>query len=142
MKRIDLLIGLMVLSLSLPLNISAQCVPDEGCEDIDEPGQICPARLPDGILNNAYNEVITVIPPGTFVYNGSPINIGYITIDSIINLPPGIVYEPNKPRFFPDTSYCVAITGTPTAEGDFDIAIYVGVYVMIMSDYVKVTTVM
>ncbi|MCK5137327.1 MAG: T9SS type A sorting domain-containing protein [Bacteroidales bacterium] len=126
MKRFARLFAIIATSVFSVTLVSAQCEPDTvDCKDTGDPGQICPRELPDATINVAYDEVITVIPPGSFVYLGNVIEVVYIVIDSVLNLPPGIDYFPNATRFYPDTAYCIQITGTPTETGDYPLSIHV-----------------
>lgn len=108
------------------MELFGQCVPDTvTCIDIGDPGQFCPLDLPDGVLNKLYDEVVTVIPPGSFTVLGSELTILYIKIDSVKNMPPGIDYFPNADIFYPDTAYCIQLTGTPTRAGKDTLEIYI-----------------
>ncbi len=40
-------------------------------------------------------------------------------------MPPGIDYFPNADILYPDTAYCIQLTGTPTQAGEFTFAIYI-----------------
>lgn len=100
------------------------CVPDPSCEDNDDkPGQFCPLDLKIGLLNKAYNETVTVIPPGNIP--GTEVIIHYIEIDSVLNLPPGIDYFPNEDTLYPGTAYCIQLSGTPTQVGKDTLDIYI-----------------
>jgi hypothetical protein len=127
MKRTATLLALMIAGLTGFTQLSAQCDPDtENCIDTGEPGQFCPLSLPDAGLNTLYDEVVTIIPPGAYTVFGNDVTILFIEIDSVKNLPPGVDYFPNSDRFYPDTAYCIQLTGTPTQSGEFDLAIYIG----------------
>ncbi len=65
------------------------------------------------------------------------IEIVYIEIDSVLNLPPGIDYYPNALQFYPDTAYCIQITGNPTEAGEFQLAIYVSPFIDIFGTITK-----
>ena len=123
------LLIILVLAIFSGMKLSAQCEPDTvNCEDIGDPGQICPNDLPSGVLNVIYDEVITIIPPGSF----DAYVLSYIVIDSVINLPPGINYFPNADIFYPDTMYCILLSGTPTQAGDFTLAIYISPFIDVL----------
>ena len=120
------LLIILALAISSGMKLSAQCEPDTAnCEDIGEPGQICPSILPKAGLNFLYDEVVTILPPGSYPFFGNELTIFYIEIDSVKNLPPGIDYFPNADTLFPDTAYCIQLTGTPTQTGEFALAIYI-----------------
>lgn len=139
MKRTAGVIGLCIFGFINALVLSGQCEPDTvNCKDTGDPGQICPQVLPDAGLNVLYDEVVTVIPPAADSVGNTLITIAYIVVDSVKNLPPGIDYFPNADIFFPDTAYCIQITGTPTDTGAFQLRIYVTVFVDILGTPVPV----
>ena len=128
MKKIARIIALISISVFAVPEISAQCTPDTvDCIDTGDPGQICPSVLPEVTVGELYDEVITVIAPDSVT--DSEIGIEYIVIDSVKNLPPGIEYFLSDTAFYPDSIYCIQITGTPTLAGDYTLAIYVTVFV-------------
>ena len=130
MKKLARLCAILFISVFAVAEISAQCEPDTAnCKDTGDPGQICPSVLPEVTVNAPYDEVVTVIPPASFEYLGTVIEVAYIVIDSVKNLPPGIDYYTNATKFYPDTVYCVQIVGTPTEAGNFSLAIYVTPFV-------------
>ena len=113
--------------------LSAQCVPDTiNCVDTEGTGQFCPIDLPRAGLDVLYDEVVTVIPPGSFEILGTDLSILHIEIDSVKNLPPGISYFPNAEVLYPDTAYCIQLTGTPTQIGVFPLSIYISATVEFM----------
>jgi len=127
-KRIVHILATLILGFFISLQLSAQCVPDTvNCEDIEDPGQFCPLNLPNAGLNVLYNEVVTIIAPGIYSIPdvGGEVDIHYIEIDSVKNLPPGIDYFPNADIFHPDTAYCIQLTGTPSQTGEFPLFIYI-----------------
>ena len=105
--------------------IFAQCVPDPDCIDTGIPGELCPMELADGTVNVPYGEVLTIIPPGEATIGTSTLVIDNIVIDSVTNLPDGIMYEVNAAILYADSSYCVYISGTPTSAGEYTLAIYI-----------------
>jgi hypothetical protein len=126
MKRIAHVLPAIFIMLVTVSQVSAQCEPDTAnCKDEGLPGEFCPKILPNAVLNEPYDTVITVIPPSMFEYEGSVLDIVYIEIDTVMNLPPGIEYFPNADTFFADTAYCIQITGTPTEAGDYHLSITV-----------------
>jgi len=127
MKRTAALLVLMNLGFFSAVQLGAQCVPDTvNCKDIGNPGQFCPMQLPHAGLDVLYDETVTVIAPGNAPAPYETWIIHYIEIDSVKNLPPGIDYFPNAEIFYPDTAYCIQLTGTPTQIGEFNLAIYIG----------------
>lgn len=119
-----------------------QCTPDPTCEDIDEPGQFCPLDLPKGVINVLYDETVTVIPPGTYeVQPGFEVTILYIEIDTVINMPTGIEYFPNEDTLYPETAYCIQLTGTPTEVRKDTLAVHITATVDLMGVPTNVTVV-
>ncbi|MCK4464825.1 MAG: T9SS type A sorting domain-containing protein [Bacteroidales bacterium] len=92
----------------------SQCIPDTTCEDIGDPGQICPDSLPDGTVGIYYEHTATILPPKTAEIEGTNYLIIKIILDTIINFPPGITYQASAKEMYPDTAYCAIIQGTPT----------------------------
>lgn len=137
MKRTATLLTAIISGFIILAQLSAQCDPDTSCTDIGDPGQFCPDSLPSAALNVLYDETVTVIAPDSapppYVFK-----INYIEIDSVKNLPPGIDFFPNADIFFPDTAYCIQITGTPTQTGEFILEIHIGATIDIGGYPVKV----
>ena len=130
MKYLSRFLAVFSMVFFASLNINAQCEPDTvNCKDTGDPGQICPANLPDAVLNEAYDEVITVIAPDTASLGIIQIGIAYIIVDSVLNLPPGINYSANAEKFYPDSAYCIQVAGTPSEAGKFPLKIYVSAFV-------------
>jgi len=127
MKNIAQILVLPFLWIMAGSALYGQCTPDPACVDDDgKPGQFCPLNLPDGVINTEYNETVTVIPPGSFMIGElGTVTINHIKIDSVENLPPGISYFPNADIFYPDNSYCIQLSGTPTEVGKDTLAIYI-----------------
>ena len=118
--------------------VHAQCEPDTAnCKDTGDPGQICPQELPDAFLNQSYDEVITVLPPDTASLGDIVIAIEYIVVDSVKNLPPGMEYITTADKYYPDSAYCIEITGTPTEAGEFPLKIYVSVYIKYLNTIIN-----
>lgn len=133
MRRASILLATLIFGFLISIQVSAQCEPDTvNCEDIGTPGQFCPLILPHAGLNVLYDETVTVIPPGAFEFEGVSLNILHIRIDSVKNMPAGIDYYPNADIFFPDTAYCIQLTGTPTEVGVDTLAIYITALVDIL----------
>lgn len=91
--------------------------PDMGCEDILDPGQICPMELPPATQGVAYEQIITIIPPDEDIETG--VAIYQIRVDEVNGLPEGIVWCKSEDIFLvtdPYTRYTVLISGTTTAD--------------------------
>ncbi len=137
----NLVLGILALLLITGISISGygQCVPDTAnCKDIDKPGQVCPDSLPVAVLNTYYYQVITIIPPYEYDYGDGVIPIHKIIIDSVTNLPQGLSYEVNATELFPDSSYCVLISGTPVQTGTFPLTLYITPFVDFVGSIVQV----
>ncbi len=121
------LLLILVLAIFSGMKLFAQCDPDTAnCEDIGDPGQFCPLNLPQAGLNVLYDEVVTIIAPGSYLIGElGEVEIYYIEIDSVKNLPPGIDYFPNADILYPDTAYCIQLTGTPSRTGEYALSIYI-----------------
>jgi hypothetical protein len=117
--------------------VYAQCEPDTvNCKDVLMPGEICPLILPDGIVNEAYDEIFTVIPPSSATIYTGTVDIVKIVIDTVGNLPPGLNYQTNSDTFYVDTAYCVLLSGTPTTPGIYDL--YIRVIPFLYSPLLKI----
>jgi len=142
MKNRATFLTIVVLTIFSGMELYAQCVPDnENCIDTEGPGQFCPLDLPKAGLSVLYDEVVTIISPGSYQTPLGEVTIHFIEIDSVKNLPPGINYFPNKDKFFPDTAYCIQLTGTPTQIGVFKLAIHIGATVDILGNQAKIPVV-
>lgn len=138
MKYRNRFLALLAIVFFTSLSINAQCEPDTvNCKDTGDPGQICPANLPDAVLNEVYDEVITVIAPDTASVGDFTIGLAYIIVDSVLNLPPGITYFANAEIFYPDSAYCIQISGTPSEAGKFQLKIYVSAFVDLVGTIVN-----
>jgi hypothetical protein len=126
---IQITCAVLMLIISLQ-TLHAQCEPDTvNCKDINMPGEICPLILPEGVVNQPYEKVFTVIPPNQAITQYGPIDIVKIVIDTVGNLPPGLNYSTNSDTFYVDTAYCVLLTGIPTTPGTYDLYIRVIPYI-------------
>lgn len=125
MKQLIYYTLFLCLPLLTGLKVSAQCEPDPNCTDINNAGAFCPDTLPDMVLGEPYEVVLTVIPPSEYEFEENRLNIAYIEIDSVLNFPPGITYSMNAERFYADSAYCVLISGIPTQTGTFALDLYV-----------------
>ncbi len=138
MKRMVPMVAMAASMFFAASGVSAQCEPDTvNCKDTGLPGQICPQFLPEATTGEEYNASITVLPPGEFTYSGTTIPISYIVVDSVRNLPAGITYEASADIFYPDTAYCVLISGTPVTSGDYTLSIYVSVFINLGTGPIK-----
>jgi hypothetical protein len=127
MKNKAKFLFLLATGMMAGLALYGQCTPDPACEDDDDkPGQFCPLELPNGVINVLYDETVTVIPPGSFeIIPGTEVTILYIEIDTVENLPQGIEYFSNVDTLYPETAYCIQLTGTPTQAGKDTLEIHI-----------------
>lgn len=137
MRKIILFVFAVSINLLVSNNVSAQCTPDPSCNDIGNPGEMCPEVLPNATVGVPYNQVLTIIPPASFDYNGQTVPLSKIKISNVENLPSGITYEcnPSNCEFTstnPITRYCILISGTPTQAGTYQLKIHVIPYTIIL----------
>ena len=129
MRPIIPLIVVSCILLLAGLQAFAQCEPDTTCLDVNETVAFCPKNLQEGIIDEPYEAVLTVVPPSEFELEGVRLEVAYLEIDSVTNFPPGITYTTNAERFYADSAYCVLISGTPTETGEFVLELYVTPYI-------------
>lgn len=124
---------LILISLLFSGMLSAQiCTPDTS---FTTPG-IYPSNLPDGCLNQMYDDVITVVVPQDTTINIPPFGNTTVPIDSIVlvnvkNLQTGLSYACGNPScgFAGNTSGCIRLSGTPTVAGTNTLKIITDVHV-------------
>jgi hypothetical protein len=131
MKKPLYFVFFVVSALFLSISIShAQCEPDTvTCRDTLQPGEFCPRTLPDGFVGQPYSEVITILPPSHYNYLGNEVTVIELVIQDVKNMPPGITYEASADTLFPDSTYCVLLSGTPETAGEYDLGITVSALV-------------
>ena len=106
----------------------AQCEPDiNGCPDPENNGEICPDTLSPAILNQPYNEVITILVPDT----NQGVQIHHITLVDVGNMPTGMTWQSNavNNEFMAGEYYCILMEGTPTVSDTFYLEITVDIYI-------------
>lgn len=122
-------------------NSQAQCDPlgADDCPDPEDNGQVCPDTLAPGFLNQPYSVVATILPPAYIDTLSLQIEINHITLDSVVNLPDGLTWVSNAPgdEFYPGTYYCILMEGTPTVADTFQLRIYIGIFVELLGDTIK-----
>ena len=142
MKKITLII--MSIATLFVLQLNAQicdpaCTPDPTCEEINNPGEICPLIMPTATVDEYYDETVTVIPPAE--YEGLPV-IYQIRVDDVENLPPGLDWCKSQEMFEvtdPITRYCVQVTGTPTEVGEYQLTLYITPYIDVLGNPVEMS---
>ena len=125
-----------LIALSLSFAALAQCTPDP---TVTTPG-ISPAKLPDGIVGEAYSQVVTLIVPldSTILYQGTPYNvrIDSATVVSIGDLPTGFGYEANKASrtWNGGEKGCARLFGNPIASsvGFYEVSVKVRTFFKIV----------
>lgn len=133
------IVSMILFVFNIELGYS-QCEPDTLCVDTGDPGEVCPDSLPEGTVGEPYYQVVTIIPPDEYDPGTGPIPLAKIHLDTIENLPPGITYEPNATMFYPDHSYCILFSGTPTTAGTYDLIVKVTPYITIATGDTVATT--
>ncbi len=128
-KLLPFLLFSFVFSFWFSGETQAQCTPDMSCTDTLNPGEICPDSLPDGYVGVPYDEVVTVIPPATSVIGGQTVTIDHLTLNSVLNIPPGLQYTPSDVDMYPPNYYCILINGTPTDTGTYPLEIHVEAFI-------------
>lgn len=103
---------------------------------------------PDGIAGEAYNGDLSFrMPKSTTPVHeidpGTPagLNIGKITIIALLNVPPGLYWEPNKFEFDPgnETDGCVKFCGTPLIPGMYEVQVFVTAEVLTINQSTSFT---
>jgi len=136
MKKI---IATVVLVFVCTLTFSQVCTPLSPiqCPDPEGNGEICPDWI---ILTETvpYNDAMTVLPPPTA--DGGVIgtvDVNWIQITAINNIPPNITYtcNPANCQFMHATYNCIAMTGTPPVGsfGDYHLDIVLDANVTMQS---------
>ena len=130
MKKFTFILSAMLVTFAFSNQIlaqsicSPQCTPDPSCEEnVVGNGMMCPEELPYAVINEYYDEILTVIPPSTF--QGFPI-ISAVRLDEVQGLPPGMSWCKSQEKFDrtnPITRYCCRLSGTPTQAGVYPLTL-------------------
>ncbi|PLX09301.1 MAG: hypothetical protein C0596_01765 [Marinilabiliales bacterium] len=134
MKKITLIFVSTAFLFAMQLNAQIcdpPCTPDVSCEEIENPGQICPEVLPVAHVCEYYDETVTVIPPATFYIGGTDYDIAKISLDNVEGLPEGIDWCKSEEFFTvtdPYTRYCAQLKGTPTTVGEYQLTLTITPY--------------
>jgi hypothetical protein len=110
------------------------CVIDNAC--VTNPAQptLCPSVMPDGTVNQPYDQDITFYMPAQFTTSGVNVTLNQITVNSVTGIPAGINWQTSafpSNIFYPSQNPpatergCVKFCGTPTAFGLFNIIVSV-----------------
>jgi hypothetical protein len=106
------------------------------------------SQAPDGIASQGYDGDISFRMPKTTtpvnaVDPGTPpgLNINKITIVSVVNVPPGLSWEPSQFEFDPgsQTDGCVKFCGTPLQSGYYDVQVFVTAEVLLVTQSTSFT---
>jgi hypothetical protein len=131
----------------LKFNSFSQCEPmtPEQCPDPENNGEVCPDSLEAAYINQFYSQVATIKPPAVYYLppDSTEINLHYVKLMNVGNLPEGITWQSNTPDsiFTAGEYYCVLMEGTPVLAGIYPLNITVDVYVLVFGTPVKVATV-
>ena len=89
-------------------------------------------QLPIATQDEMYSEYIQFYAPSVLEFDGTVITFNSATINSIGNLPNGLVYQcsPSSCTFNAEQNGCLGLIGTPTETGVFDLAITASVSVI------------
>lgn len=129
MKRPLPLIFSVLFALLITAPVSGQCTPDPNCVDIDEPGQYCPEVFPPVVRDEAYDQTMTFILPATeYDVDGTIYTLDSVALDSVKNIPPGMIYSSNSVGYAAGKAYCAQLAGTPTEKGTFAVELYMRVF--------------
>ena len=125
MKRLLLLLFSVAFALLNTVQISGQCTPDPACQDVGEPGQYCPEVFPLVVRDADYDQTMTfILPAREYDVQGTLYTLDSVAIDSVRNLPPGLVFSSNSTGYAAGKAYCSRLAGTPTVNGPFPVKIY------------------
>ncbi|MEJ5266473.1 MAG: PKD domain-containing protein [Bacteroidales bacterium] len=130
MKNLFILFSFVSFALVVNAQIcNPPCTPDPTCEDVLNPGEVCPEVLPVGSEGVYYDETVTVIPPSS--YMGLPV-IHSIKITNVSGLPEGMTWCKSQDVFLvtnPATRYCCQLYGTPAQAGEYPLTLTIVPYV-------------
>ena len=89
-------------------------------------------QLPIATQDEMYSEYIQFYAPSVLEFDGTVITFTSATINSIGNLPNGLVYQcsPSSCTFNAEQNGCLGLIGAPTETGVFDLAITASVSVV------------
>jgi PKD repeat protein len=133
MKRIYVTL-LMLFAIQFSKAQCPGCVIDQGCTISPPAPALCPAVLPDGLLNTPYDENVTFYMPAQFTTSGVNVTLNQITVSGITGMPQGLNWQTSASPsniFYPASNPpvtergCVKICGTPTVFGQFNIIVSV-----------------
>lgn len=139
---------LFLILLSALLSVPSVSLAQNGCPGCNVSLPALPSDTiyisdaPDGTAGQLYNGDISFRMPKTTtpvnaVDPGTPagLNINKITIVSVVNVPPGLEWEPSQFEFDPDneTDGCVKFCGTPLQPGFYEIEVFISAEVLLVT---------
>ena len=125
MKRLLLLIFFVFFALISSIQLYGQCIPDPTCVDTEGDGQYCPEVFPPIVRGEAYDQTMTfILPAREYDVGGTIYTLDSVAVDSVTNIPPGMLYSSNSTGYVAGKAYCVQLAGTPTLAGTFPVEIY------------------
>ena len=111
MKK-KLLFAILILVISGLTKVKSQCTPDANCDTM-----YCPKVLPNGDVNQFYDQTITIKVPTTFIISGQTATIDSVKVISVTGNPPSFSYQLNPANHFTAGQRgCIRIYGTPTSS--------------------------
>ncbi len=145
MKTIfTLIISAFLLTMN-PAISYGQCTPGDEttCPDTENNGEVCPAVLPNAIIDREYSQEFTIIAPPEYEWNEQIIPLHHLKIVDVTNLPPGVTWQTNASDsiFMVGTYYCVLLSGVSAETGNFPLKIVVDVYVNFLGNPIYATQV-
>jgi len=129
MKRLLLLFVSVIFAMLSTVQLNGQCTPDPTCVDAEGDGQYCPEVFPPVVRDAAYDQTMTfILPAREYDVLGTIYTLDSVAVDSVKNIPPGMLYSSNSTGYATGKAYCVQLAGTPTAAGTFPVEIYLRVF--------------
>ena len=133
MKKI-LLAALFLITSALAYSQSCpSCTINTACTANPAAPALCPATLPDGVVNEPYDQDLTFFMPAQFETSGVTVTLNQITVTGITGTPAGLSFTCSAPNciYFPSQNPpatergCVKICGIPTIPGNYTIIVSV-----------------
>jgi len=132
MKNLLLTLGLALFSFMGSSVIMAQCTPADSitCPDTTGRGAICPDTLKTAYLNQAYEQVVTMVIPTSYDTGIYSVPLDHLQLKNVEGLPTGIDWKTNAEDniFLAGKYYCIDFKGTPTQSGHYPLKVYVDIY--------------
>ena len=121
-----LLIAIFITSLAY-----SQCAPDTQYTTAGFYTSAGANKLPDAIIGVAYDEIITIVSIKDTVVFGVTVNVDKIVLNSVVNLPPGIVHSTPSNTINGGDKGCIRLQGKATGSpGSVSVQIDVDIYLV------------